>query len=114
MKSAKLGVSHRDWHVHAKNQQRNTEKETALQVHRFYTAMLYGDDIYGVKMTVREKRNGSTVFYTLETHDLDIQKISPETESPRDSVAKAALPGRSPVVKFSMFFEKFKPINDLF
>ena len=85
-----------------------------MQVHRFYTAMLYGDDIYGVKMTVREKRNGSTVFYTLETHDLDIQKINPETESSRGGLVKAALPVRTPTIKFSMFFEKFKPINDLF
>ena len=46
---ARLGASHRDWHTYAKNQQRGTNKETALQIHRFYTAMQYGDDIYGVK-----------------------------------------------------------------
>ena len=113
LSKARLGVSHRDWHTYAKNQQRVTNKKTALQIHRFYTAMQYGDDIYGVKMTVREKQNGSTVFYTLEAHDLDIEKINPETESSRGGVVKAALPGRSPVIKFSSFFEKFKPIDDL-
>ena len=113
LRKARLGVSHRDWHTYAKNQQRGTNKETALQIHRFYTAMQYGDDIYGVKMTVREKQNGSTVFYTLEAHDLDIEKINPGTESSRGGVVKAALPGRSPAIKYSTFFEKFKPIDDL-
>ena len=110
---ARLGVSHRDWHTHAKNRQTGTQKETALQIHRFYTAMRYGKDVYGVKMTVREKRSGATVFYTLEAHELDVQKINPETESPRGGVVKAALPGRSPTIKYNNFFEKFKPVNDL-
>lgn len=113
LSKARLGASHRDWHTYAKNQQRGTNKETALQIHRFYSAMQYGDDIYGVKMTVREKQNGSTVFYTLEAHDLDIEKITPETESSRGGVVKAALPGRSPAIQFSAFFEKFKPVDDL-
>ena len=114
LSEAKLGVSHRDWHVYAKNQIRGTQKETALQIHRFYIAMQYGEGIYGVEMTVREKRNGATVFYTLEAHDLDIQKINPETESSRGGVVKAALPGRSPAIKFSTFFEKFNPSENLF
>ena len=113
MTEARLGVSHRDWHIHAKNRQTGTQKETALQIHRFYTAMRYGKDVYGVKMTVREKRSGATVFYTLEAHELDVQKINPETESPRGGVVKAALPGRSPTIKYNNFFEKFKPVNDL-
>ena len=113
MTEARLGVSHRDWHTHAKNRQTGTQKETALQIHRFYTAMRYGKDVYGVKMTVREKRSGATVFYTLEAHELDVQKINPETESPRGGVVKAALPGRSPTIKYNNFFEKFKPVNDL-
>ena len=62
LSDARLGISHRDWHVYAKNQQRGTQKETALQIHRFYTAMQYVDDIYGVKMTVREKRVGQLFF----------------------------------------------------
>ena len=89
------------------------KKEKALQIHRFYAAMEYEKNIYGVKMTVREKRNGKTVFYTLEAHDLEIQKINPAVENNRGGVAKAASPGRSPGIHFSMFFEKFKPINDL-
>ncbi|MBQ9804450.1 MAG: hypothetical protein IJW35_06375 [Lentisphaeria bacterium] len=93
---------------------KSIQQETALQIHRFYIAMQYGEGIYGVEMTVREKRNGATVFYTLEAHDLDIQKINPETESSRGGVAKAALPGRSPAIKFSTFFEKFNPSENLF
>ena len=52
-------------------------------------------------------------FYTLETHEFDIQKIDPEAESSRGGVVKAASPGRSPVIKYNNFFEKFKPIDDL-
>lgn len=110
---AKLGVSHRDWHTYAKNEWHGQQKETALQVHRFYTAMQYGEDLYGVKMTVREKRDGRSVFYTLETHSLDIQKISPEAEGNRGGVANAAFPVQSPAIKYKSFFEKFKPVDDL-
>ena len=34
LQHARLGVSHRDWHVHAKNQIRGVNRETALQIHR--------------------------------------------------------------------------------
>ena len=113
LETARLGASHPDWHVHAKNFMRGEKKEKALQIHRFYAAMEYEKNIYGVKMTVREKRNGKTVFYTLEAHDLEIQKINPAVENNRGGVVKAASPGRSPGIQFSMFFEKFKPIVDL-
>ncbi|MBQ6353072.1 MAG: hypothetical protein IJJ28_07385 [Lentisphaeria bacterium] len=113
LETAKLATSHRDWHTFAKNQQNGTNKETALQIHRFYSAMKCGDDLYGVKMTVREKRSGKNLFYTLETHDLDIQKISPATDGHRGGVVKAALPVQSPDIEFSAFFEKFKPVDDL-
>lgn len=120
---ARLGASHRDWHVYAKNERYGTNREIAVQIHRFYSAMRYGDAVYGVKMTVREKRSGATVFYTLEAHNLEIaelraenssgQKNSPDAEATGESVAKAALPGRSPEIQFSAFFEKFKPVEDL-
>lgn len=55
-------------------------------------------------MTVREKRNGKTVFYTQEAHDLEIQKINPAVENNRGGVAKAASPVQSPGIQFSMFF----------
>ena len=113
LETARLGASHPDWHVHAKNFMRGEKKEKALQIHRFYAAMEYEKNIYGVKMTVSEKRNGKTVFYTLEAHDLEIQKINPAVENNRGGVVKAASPGRSPGIQFSMFFEKFKPIVDL-
>lgn len=113
LQHARLGVSHRDWHVHAKNQIRGVNRETALQIHRFYVGMRYGEAIYGVKLTVREKRNGDTVFYTLEAHDLNIQEITPDTEASGGGVAKPALPAETPVIQFNAFFEKFKPIVDL-
>ena len=113
LQHARLGVSHRDWHVHAKNQIRGVNRETALQIHRFYVGMRYGEAIYGVKLTVREKRNGDTVFYTLEAHDLNIQEITPDTEASGGGVVKPALPAESPAIKFNAFFEKFKPIVDL-
>lgn len=113
LQRAKLGLSHRDWHTYAKNQQGGTNKETALQIHRFFSAMQYGNDLYGVKMTVREKRSGKNIFYTLGTHDLEVKRIAPETESSRGGVAKAALPVQSPGIKYSAFFEKFKPLDDL-
>lgn len=113
LQHARLGVSHRDWHVHAKNQIRGVNRETALQIHRFYVGMRYGEAIYGVKLTVREKRNGDTVFYTLEAHDLNIQEITPDTEASGGGVVKPALPAETPVIQFNAFFEKFKPIVDL-
>ena len=113
LETARLGASHPDWHVHAKNFMRGEHKEKAVQIHRFYAAMEYEKNIYGVKMTAREKWNGKTVFYTLEAHDLEIQKINPAVENNRGGVAKAASPVQSPGIQFSMFFEKFKPIVDL-
>ena len=113
LQHARLGVSHRDWHVYAKNQIRGVNRETALQIHRFYVGMRYGEAIYGVKLTVREKRNGDTVFYTLEAHDLNIQEITPDTEASGGGVVKPALPAETPVIQFNAFFEKFKPIVDL-
>ena len=113
LKSARLGASHRDWHTYAKREQGKTQKEPDLQIHRFYVAMQYGDDIYGVKMTVREKHDGRTIFYTLEAHSLDIQKISPEAKTSGAAWLNPALPAGLPTVKYSTFFEKFKPIDDL-
>lgn len=113
LQHARLGVSHRDWHVHAKNQIRGVNRETALQIHRFYVGMMYNNSLYGVELTVREKRNGATVFYTLEAHDLNIQEITPDTEASGGGVVKPALPAESPAIKFNAFFEKFKPIVDL-
>ncbi len=113
LQHARLGVSHRDWHVHAKNQIRGVNRETALQIHRFYVGMRYGEAVYGVKLTVREKRNGDTVFYTLEAHDLNIQEITPDTEASGGGVAKPALPAETPMIQFNAFFEKFKPLVDL-
>ena len=113
LQHARLGVSHRDWHVHAKNQIRGVNRETALQIHRFYVGMMYNNSLYGVELTVREKRNGATVFYTLEAHDLNIQEITPDTEASGGGVVKPALPAESPAIKFNAFFEKFNPIVDL-
>ena len=107
LKKAKLGASHRDWHNFARN------RKQVNQVHRFYVAMKHGVDTYGVKLTVYEWGNGNNKFYTLETHDLEVKKITPDSKTAGGVRNGTYSPVTTAEIEFSTFFEKFKPISDL-
>lgn len=104
-KKSSLGVSH-DGHK---------DNDSVLQMHRFYVGMAYEGKLYGVKMSVKEFNEGYNLLYSLEAHDIEVEELKkPSPVIHRGGVldrVRHAAP-RSKNLKFSDFFEKFKPQND--
>lgn len=120
-RDASLGVSH-------PNHKGISEHEDPIrQIHRFYTGMRYEDHVYGVKLTVKELREGFNILYTVETGDIEVFEIKnpsqsfnreggwsgSDSEPDSRSLDVTGKPVRRPNLKFRDFFEKFKPLNDL-
>ena len=104
-RKSSLGVSH-DGHK---------DNDSVLQMHRFYVGMAYEGKLYGVKMSVKEFNEGYNLLYSLEAHDIEVEELKkPSPVIHRGGVldrVRHAAP-RSKNLKFSDFFEKFKPQND--
>lgn len=116
--NAMLGVSHLD----------RKNEENVLQMHRFYVGMKYKGQLYGIKISVKEKRNTGNHIYSIEAHDLEIYAIknpesvkptgdmsgrSPDTLVPHKTWAEPQPPRLWQILHFNDFFEKFDPLNDL-
>lgn len=116
--NAMLGVSHSD----------RKNEENVLQMHRFYVGMKYEDQLYGIKISVKEKRNTGNHIYSIEAHDLEIYAIknpesvkptgdmsgqSPDIQAPHKTWAEPQPPRLWQILHFNDFFEKFDPLNDL-
>ena len=105
-RKSSLGVSH-DGHK---------DNDSVLQMHRFYVGMAYEGKLYGVKLSVKEFKEGYNLLYSLETHDIEVEELK---NPPRLSTEEGGLTEygnaapRSMNLKFRDFFEKFKPLNDL-
>ena len=87
-----------------------------LQMHRFYVGMNYEGELFGLKMSVKELKDGYNLLYSMEVHDIEIERIKKPSQSfNREGGwigSKNIEPG-SKNLKFKDFFEKFKPLNDL-
>lgn len=116
--NAMLGVSHLD----------RKNEENVLQMHLFYVGMKYKGQLYGIKISVKEKRNTGNHIYSIEAHDLEIYAIknpesvkptgdmsgrSPDTLVPHKTWAEPQPPRLWQILHFNDFFEKFDPLNDL-
>lgn len=106
--AAALGVSHPN-HKNISGQ-----KDPVLQMHRFYAGMRYEGHDYGVKLSVKELRQGFNVLYTVETGDIEVSEMKKplSVSQPGGGVDVTGETVRRPKFKFSDFFEKFKPQND--
>ena len=106
--AAALGVSHPN-HKNISGQ-----KDPVLQIHRFYAGMRYEGHDYGVKLSVKELRQGFNVLYTVETGDIEVSEMKKplSVSQPGGGVDVTGETVRRPKFKFSDFFEKFKPRND--
>ena len=57
--------------------------------------------------------NGDNKFYTLETHDLEVKKITPDSKTAGGVRNGTYSPVTTAEIKFSTFLKKFNPISDL-
>ena len=48
-----------------------------LQMHRFYVGMNYEGELFGLKMSVKELKDGYNLLYSMEVHDIEIEKTLP-------------------------------------
>ncbi len=110
---AMLGISHDD----------RKHSESVIRMHRFFVGMDYEGKRYGVKMTVKEMREGFNHLYSIEAHDIQIEEMkNPGSEEPSGDMARSQLPkeagepwaisgDKTPAVwknlVFKDFFEKF-------
>ena len=103
------------------------DNDSILQMHRFYVGMSY-EELFELKMSVKELKDGYNLLYSMEVHDIEIERIknpesvkptgdmsgrSPDTQAPHKTWAEPQPPRLWQILHFNDFFEKFDPLNDL-